>query len=70
MGEHVAEGNLCNIPDDLAVPQFILDSAHPTYPWLVDDTTGRQIGFEEVSRKMTDDVIVTSGPFAIENCVA
>jgi hypothetical protein len=48
-----------NIPDDLTVPQFILDSTHPTrpirkegIPWLVDDTTGRQIGFEEVSRKI------------------
>jgi len=40
--EHVAEGNLCDVPDDLTVPQFILDSAHPMrpirkegIPWLV-----------------------------------
>ena len=56
MSEYVAEGNLCTIPNDLTVSQFILDSAHPTrpireegIPWLIDDTTGRKIGFEEVS---------------------
>jgi 4-coumarate--CoA ligase len=56
MGEYVAEGDLCTIPDGLTVPQFILDSGHPTRPirkernpWLIDDTTGQKIGFEEVS---------------------
>ena len=63
----MAEGNLGVIPDDLTLPQFILDSTHPTrpirkegIPWLIDDTTGRKIGFEEVSRGMTDDDRVTS----------
>jgi 4-coumarate--CoA ligase len=56
MGEYVAEGDLCTITDGLTVPQFILDSGHPTrpirkerIPWLIDDTTGQKIGFEEVS---------------------
>lgn len=68
MGEYVAEGNLGAIPDDLTLPQFILDSTHPTrpirkegIPWLIDDTTGRKIGFEEVSGEMTDNDLVTSG---------
>lgn len=59
MGEYVAEGNLGTIPDNLTLPQFILDSSHPTrpirkggIPWLVDDTSGRQIGFEEVSHNI------------------
>ena len=62
MGECVAEGNLCTIPDDLTLPQFILDSAHPTrpirkegIPWVIDDTTGRKIGFEEVSRETAEE---------------
>lgn len=59
MSEYVAEGILPVIPDDLTVPQFILDSSHSTrpirkqdIPWLVDDTTGRRIGFEEVSDRL------------------
>ena len=68
MGEYVAEGNLGAIPDDLTLPQFILDSTHPTrpirkegLPWLIDDTTGRKIGFEEVSGEMTDSDLVATG---------
>ncbi|KAI0304294.1 amp dependent CoA ligase [Multifurca ochricompacta] len=59
MGEYVAEENLPYIPDDLTLPQFILDSSHPTRPirrhgisWFVDDTTGSQIGFEEVRSRV------------------
>jgi hypothetical protein len=82
MGEYVAEGNLGSIPDDLTLPQFILDSTHPTrpirkegIPWLIDDTTGRKIGFEEVSREIADDEFVASGfrlraPHVAENCRA
>jgi 4-coumarate--CoA ligase len=42
------------IPDDLTIPQFFLDSHHPRRPvrtdapWLIEDETGRHIGFEEV----------------------
>ncbi|KAH9980137.1 amp dependent CoA ligase [Lactifluus volemus] len=59
MSEYVAEGILPVIPDDLTVPQFILDSSHSTrpirkeaIPWLVDDTTGHQIGFEEIRSRV------------------
>ncbi|KAH9969755.1 hypothetical protein BC827DRAFT_1162583 [Russula dissimulans] len=45
---------------DLTLPQLILGSSHPTCsirkdgtPWLVDDSTGRRMGFEEVSRGRT-----------------
>jgi len=68
VGEYAsAEGDLCTIPDNLTLTQFILDSTHwrPTrpmrkerIPWFIDDTTGRQIGFEEVSREMTNDDLV------------
>jgi hypothetical protein len=47
---------LPKIPDDLTVVQFILDSSHPTrpvrssdVPWLIEDHSGRKIGFDEVS---------------------
>jgi len=42
------------VPDDLTIPQFFLDFHHPRRPlrtdapWLIEDETGRHIGFEEV----------------------
>lgn len=43
------------IPDNLTLPQFFLDSLHPLrptrtagQPWLIDDQTGKEVGFEEV----------------------
>ena len=43
------------IPDDLTIPQFFLDYQHPLRPvrkdltpWLIEDATGRKIGYEEV----------------------
>lgn len=49
------EQDLSIIPDDLTVPQFVLDAQHPArppqdpnMPWLIEDATGRAIGFEEV----------------------
>lgn len=42
------------IPDDLTLSQFFLDSYHPRRPvrtdapWLIEDETGRRIGFEEI----------------------
>lgn len=45
------------IPDNVTLPQFILDAPHPTRPirkrspWLIDDGTGRKVGFEEVSKR-------------------
>ncbi|KAG8962033.1 hypothetical protein FRC03_004672 [Tulasnella sp. 419] len=45
-------------PDDLTIPQFILDSQHPLRqlrlgehldkPWLIDDQTGKAYGLEEI----------------------
>ncbi|KDQ63355.1 hypothetical protein JAAARDRAFT_147584 [Jaapia argillacea MUCL 33604] len=52
---HAPGGPLPHIPDDLTLPQFILDSHHPTrpirgegIPWLIEDRTGRRIGVEEL----------------------
>ncbi|KAL0951459.1 hypothetical protein HGRIS_008147 [Hohenbuehelia grisea] len=43
------------IPDDLTIPQFILDSHHPVrpvrsndIPWFVDDASGTKVGYEEL----------------------
>ena len=46
------------IPDNVTLPQFILDTPHPTRPirkdsisnpWLIEDRTGNKFGLEEVS---------------------
>lgn len=43
------------VPDDLTLPQFILDSYHPLrpirpshVPWFIDDASGRGVGHEEI----------------------
>ncbi|KDQ63365.1 hypothetical protein JAAARDRAFT_147605 [Jaapia argillacea MUCL 33604] len=48
-------GPLPRIPDDLTLAQFMLDSHTPIkpvrkegIPWLIDDETGRRVGFEEL----------------------
>ncbi|KAL0951462.1 hypothetical protein HGRIS_008150 [Hohenbuehelia grisea] len=48
------------IPDDLTVPQFLLDSQHPSrprrpegVPWLVEDASGRPIGLEEIKHRVS-----------------
>ncbi|KAF8810188.1 acetyl-CoA synthetase-like protein [Phlegmacium glaucopus] len=45
-------------PDNLTIPQFLLDSQHPNKPlrkqgnpWLIEDATGRKIYFEEVRKE-------------------
>ena len=55
------------IPDDLTIPQFFLDYQHPLRPvrkdltpWLIEDATGRKIGYEEVCV----EVLLNSVPFA------
>ena len=52
---HADGGPLPHIPDDLTIPQFILDTHHPARPtvttpqaWLVEDRSGREIGSDEV----------------------
>ena len=57
MSEIVADGGaIPYVPDDLTIPQFILDTHHPArptlkklIPWIVEDATGREIGSDEVS---------------------
>ncbi|KAJ7170122.1 amp dependent CoA ligase [Mycena filopes] len=46
---------LPRIPDDLTLPQFVLDFAHParpvrphSAPWLIEDHTARPIAFDEL----------------------
>jgi hypothetical protein len=53
------------IPDNLSIPQFILDSNHPTrpvrkhdIPWLIEDASGRKVGFEEVSLLLAQNTLV------------
>ena len=43
------------LPDDLTVPQFILDHRHPTRPvhtnispWLIEEVSGKGVSYEEV----------------------
>ncbi|KAH9927929.1 amp dependent CoA ligase [Epithele typhae] len=56
MAEIVADGGpLPHIPDDLTIPQFILDAHHPArpvlknvQPWIVDDLSGREYGSDEL----------------------
>ncbi|CDO75537.1 hypothetical protein BN946_scf184776.g3 [Trametes cinnabarina] len=52
---HADGGPLPHIPDDLTIPQFLLDSHHPsrpvlkkTQPWLIEELTGREIGSDEL----------------------
>lgn len=56
---HCLHGECPPIPDDVTVAQFILDSYHPTRPlrdqgkpWLIDDATGRHVGYEEVRNSL------------------
>ncbi|KIK04117.1 hypothetical protein K443DRAFT_93794 [Laccaria amethystina LaAM-08-1] len=51
-------GPLPPIPDSLTIPQFIFDCEHVTRPvrragtpWLIDDTTGRAIGRDELRKR-------------------
>ncbi|KAI0827404.1 amp dependent CoA ligase [Trametes gibbosa] len=52
---HADGGPLPLIPDDLTIPQFMLDSHHPARPvlkkpqaWLIEEATGREIGSDEL----------------------
>ncbi|KAH9477438.1 4-coumarate--CoA ligase-like 7 [Psilocybe cubensis] len=51
-------GELPSIPDDLSIPQFILDSQHELrpdrphgLPWLVADKSGKTLGLDEIQRR-------------------
>ncbi|KAH8099401.1 amp dependent CoA ligase [Cristinia sonorae] len=65
-------GTLPRIPDDLTIPQFLLDSHHPKRPvnthrnpWLIDETTGRRIGLEEIRARTYAVANALSGMFKI-----
>ncbi|KZT64337.1 acetyl-CoA synthetase-like protein [Daedalea quercina L-15889] len=54
---HGPGGPLPHIPDDVTLAQFMLDSDHPSRPvrrvlqgnpWMIEDATGRAIGYGEV----------------------
>ncbi|KZT30741.1 amp dependent CoA ligase [Neolentinus lepideus HHB14362 ss-1] len=54
-----SEGPLPHIPDDLSIPQFILDSSHPArqmhnenQPWLIEDGSGKTVGLKEIRPKV------------------
>ena len=56
MAEIVADGGpIPHIPDDVTIPQFILDLHHPArpilktpQPWLIDELSGREVCSDEV----------------------
>ena len=50
-------GECPDIPDDLSIPQFFLDSWHPLRPrrpagspWVIDDESGNGLDYEQVSK--------------------
>ena len=56
---HADGGPIPHIPDDLTIPQFILDVHHPArptirkpQPWLIEELTGREVSSDEVSAHM------------------
>ncbi|OBZ76144.1 4-coumarate--CoA ligase-like 7 [Grifola frondosa] len=72
---HGDGGPLPFIPDDLTVPQFILDSHHPSRPvvkephaWLIEDHTGRRIGSDELHWRKC--VVCIFGPNHVDYPVA
>ncbi|KAI0772849.1 acetyl-CoA synthetase-like protein [Trametes elegans] len=86
---HADGGPLPPIPDDLTLPQFILDAPHPLRPvptrprtWLIEETTGREIGSDELRARISglanalrirwnigqDDVVCIFSPNHIGKC--
>ena len=71
MAEILASENaLPFIPDDLSVPQFLLDVHHPSRPvrtkpqaWFIDEISGREIGLDEVGL-MRSLIFASSRSFA------
>ncbi|KAH9903423.1 amp dependent CoA ligase [Cubamyces lactineus] len=52
---HADGGPLPPIPDDLTIPQFLLDAHHPArpvlkkaQPWIIEELTGREVGSDEL----------------------
>ena len=62
-------GECPEIPDDLSIPQFFLDSWHPLRPrrpvgspWIIDDESGNRLDYEQVSQLLywLDSLLLTS----------
>ncbi|KAG7444137.1 phenylacetyl-CoA ligase [Guyanagaster necrorhizus] len=65
-------GSLPHVPDDLTIPQFILDYAHPIrperpngVPWLVTDRSGRKIHLDEIQRRTNGLAVGLKEKFSI-----
>ncbi|TFY55235.1 hypothetical protein EVJ58_g8376 [Rhodofomes roseus] len=63
---HGPSGPLPHVPDDVTLVQFMLDSDHPSRPvkrilqgnpWMIEDATGRQIGYGEVRTAVQSPVL-------------
>ncbi|KAH9834984.1 amp dependent CoA ligase [Rhodofomes roseus] len=90
---HGPSGPLPHVPDDVTLVQFMLDSDHPSRPvkrilqgnpWMIEDATGRQIGYGEVRmrthglanaissrwRIAEDDVVCIFGPNHVDYPIA
>ncbi|KAG9315617.1 phenylacetyl-CoA ligase [Chiua virens] len=84
-------GALPHIPDNLTFVQFMLDSQHPSrpirehgIPWIIEDQTGRAVGYEEIRARVfglanglkqrffikEDDVVSIFSPNHIDYLVA
>ncbi|KZP31139.1 phenylacetyl-CoA ligase [Athelia psychrophila] len=53
------EAALPHIPDNLSIPQFILDTQHairpsrpPQSPWVIEDATSKKVGYEELQSRV------------------
>ncbi|KAK0201505.1 phenylacetyl-CoA ligase [Desarmillaria ectypa] len=69
---HSKVGRLPYVPDDLTVPQFTLDYAHPIrperpkgVPWLVTDKSGRKIHLDEIQRRTNSLAVGLKERFSI-----
>jgi len=90
---HGPGGPLPHVPDDVTLAQFMLDSDHPSRPvrrvlqgnpWMIEDATGRQIGYGEVRSRthglanamssrwgiVEDDVVCIFGPNHVDYPIA
>lgn len=74
MTEFRSKLTLPPVPDDLTIPQFILDAnSHKRpprpdgVPWLIDDDTGRSMGYEQVIYLQSSGIFVVSFLFQVKD---
>ncbi|KAL4257832.1 hypothetical protein AB1N83_009460 [Pleurotus pulmonarius] len=67
-----SSGEAPHIPDDLTIPQFILDNHHPIrphrpngVPWLVADKSGKRMDLEEIQTRTTGLAISLQRKYSI-----